>query len=89
MEALMDTLTARVDQLVEADKHPVLSTTPTSVAIAELLSDFTTFPGKTKNARNTPKPSGSSRSSERLVSGDPFYERGSVSSATSAASPNF
>jgi hypothetical protein len=38
MEAMMDTLTARVDQLVEARKHPVLSTTPTSVAIAELLA---------------------------------------------------
>jgi hypothetical protein len=38
MEALTDALIARVDRIVEAGKDPVLSTTPTSVAIAELLS---------------------------------------------------
>jgi len=39
MEALTDTLLARVDRLVEAGKDdPVRSTTPTSVAIAELLA---------------------------------------------------
>lgn len=38
MEALTDTLIARVDRLVESGKHTVLSTTPTSVAIAERLS---------------------------------------------------
>ena len=37
MEAFTDTLIARVDRLVGA-KDTILSTTPTSVAIAELLS---------------------------------------------------
>jgi predicted sugar kinase len=35
-ETLTDTLIERVDKLVQASKEPLLSTTPTSVAISEL-----------------------------------------------------
>ncbi len=35
-ETLADTLIERVDKLVQASKQPLLSTTPTSVAIGEL-----------------------------------------------------
>src|SRR5437870_10657971 len=35
-ETLTGTLIERVDTLVQASKHPLLSTTPTSVAIGEL-----------------------------------------------------
>jgi sigma54-dependent transcription regulator len=35
-ETLTDTLIERVDRLVHASKQPLLSTTPTSVAISEL-----------------------------------------------------
>ena len=38
MESLTDTLIERVDQLVEASKAPLLSTTPTSVVVWELAA---------------------------------------------------
>jgi hypothetical protein len=38
LETMTDTLIARVEMLVRADRAPILSTTPTSAAIAELLS---------------------------------------------------
>jgi predicted sugar kinase len=37
LERLTDTLVERVDKLVQAGKEPLLSTTPTSVAIRELF----------------------------------------------------
>ncbi len=37
METLTDTPVERVDRLLRAGKEPLLSTTPTSVAIRELL----------------------------------------------------
>jgi hypothetical protein len=37
LETLTDTLIERVDKLVDAGKEPILSTTPTSLAIRELL----------------------------------------------------
>ena len=38
METLTATLIERVDTLVQAGKQPLLSTTPTSLAIRELLA---------------------------------------------------
>jgi hypothetical protein len=38
VETLTDTLIDRVDKLVEARKTPLLSTTPTSVAVRELAA---------------------------------------------------
>ncbi len=38
LETLTDTLTERVDRLVHAGKEPLLSTTPTSLAIRELVA---------------------------------------------------
>ena len=38
LETLTDTLVERVDRLVQAGKEPLLSTTPTSVAIRELAA---------------------------------------------------
>ena len=38
MDTLTDTLVERVDKLVHAGREPLLSTTPTSVVIRELLS---------------------------------------------------
>jgi hypothetical protein len=37
LETLTDSLIERVDRLVQAGKEPILSTTPTSVAIRELF----------------------------------------------------
>ena len=37
-ETLTDTLLERVDKLVQADKQPLLSTTPTTDAIRELAA---------------------------------------------------
>jgi hypothetical protein len=38
LEALTDTLTERVDNLVQANKRPIQSTTPTTDAIGELAA---------------------------------------------------
>ena len=38
METLKDTLIERVDELVQAGKRPLLSTTPTTVAVRELAA---------------------------------------------------
>jgi len=38
LDTLTDTLVERVDKLVHAGREPLLSTTPTSVVIRELLS---------------------------------------------------
>jgi predicted sugar kinase len=38
VEALADTLTERVDKLVQAGKEPVLSTTPVSLAVEQLVA---------------------------------------------------
>jgi hypothetical protein len=38
LESLTDTLLNRVDQLVAAGRAPLLSTTPTSVAVWELVA---------------------------------------------------
>jgi len=38
LETLTDTLIERVDKLVQAGKEPLLSTTPTSLAIQELIA---------------------------------------------------
>ena len=38
METLTDTLISRVDKLVQASKRPLLSTTPTTAAVRELVA---------------------------------------------------
>ena len=38
MDSMTDTLLERVDRLVDANKAPLLSTTPTSVAVGELAA---------------------------------------------------
>jgi hypothetical protein len=38
LKGLTDTLTERVDKLVQAHNEPLLSTTPKTIAIAELAS---------------------------------------------------
>ncbi len=38
LESLTDTLVERVDKLVQANKRPLRSTTPTTVAVGELAA---------------------------------------------------